>query len=89
MREPLQVEEERRVHYIACTRARKRNTIYALKGKEGIFLQEMELPLTNPIGIGGTLEKEATSVADIYAESTKEMNDKLTDCSFDDSIPNV
>jgi DNA helicase-2/ATP-dependent DNA helicase PcrA len=28
---PAEIEEERRVHYIACTRARQKCTIYALK----------------------------------------------------------
>ena len=38
-----QVEEERRVHYIACTRARKINTVMYLKGKKGMFVQEMNV----------------------------------------------
>lgn len=37
-----QVEEERRVHYIACTRARQKSTIYSLAGYTGIFLEEMD-----------------------------------------------
>lgn len=36
-------EEERRVHYIANTRAREINTIMYLKNKPGCFLQEMNL----------------------------------------------
>ena len=36
-------EEERRVHYIACTRARKRSTIMYLTGKPGDFVLEMDL----------------------------------------------
>lgn len=36
-------EEERRVHYIACTRARKRSTIMHLTGKPGDFVLEMDL----------------------------------------------
>lgn len=36
-------EEERRVHYIACTRARECSTIMYLKGKKGDFLKEMNL----------------------------------------------
>lgn len=40
-----QFEEERRVHYIACTRARKKETILTIKGKEGVFLKEMDMPI--------------------------------------------
>lgn len=36
-------EEERRVHYIACTRALKKSTIIFRSGKPGVFLQEMDL----------------------------------------------
>ena len=37
-----QLSEERRVHYIACTRARKKSTIYTKAGAFGMFLQEMD-----------------------------------------------
>jgi DNA helicase-2/ATP-dependent DNA helicase PcrA len=40
-----QLEEERRVHYIACTRAKKREHIYTLNGKVGMFVKEMSLEL--------------------------------------------
>lgn len=40
-----QLEEERRVHYIACTRAKQKETIYTIRGKEGMFLREMDLPI--------------------------------------------
>lgn len=36
-------EEERRVHYIACTRAKKVLTILSLREKEGSFTHEMNL----------------------------------------------
>ena len=36
-------EEERRVHYIACTRARKISTLMYLRNKAGDFLNEMDL----------------------------------------------
>ena len=48
MDELSQVEEERRVHYIACTRARKKSTIYSLAGYTGIFLDEMDC---KPVGV--------------------------------------
>lgn len=37
------IEEERRVHYIACTRAKKISTMVYLKNKSGMFLNEMDL----------------------------------------------
>lgn len=43
-----QLEEERRVHYIACTRAKKKETIYTLKGSVGLFLDEMDCNLVAP-----------------------------------------
>lgn len=36
-------EEERRVHYIACTRAKKISTIMYLRGRRGEFVGEMDL----------------------------------------------
>lgn len=38
-----ELEEERRVHYIACTRAKKINTVMCLKNKRGMFVDEMDL----------------------------------------------
>lgn len=38
-----QMEEERRIHYIACTRAKKKSTIVYLKGRKGAFVYEMDL----------------------------------------------
>lgn len=37
-----QLSEERRVHYIACTRARKKSSIYTKAGSIGMFLREMD-----------------------------------------------
>lgn len=37
-----QVAEERRVHYIACTRAKQKLSVLALSGKLGIFAKEMD-----------------------------------------------
>ena len=39
----VDLEEERRVHYIACTRAKERNTILTIKNLQGKFLNEMDL----------------------------------------------
>ena len=43
MDSPEELEEERRVHYIACTRARQKSTIMYLKGQEGMFVTELDL----------------------------------------------
>ena len=37
------IEEERRVHYIACTRAREKSTVMYLRGQRGTFIDEMDL----------------------------------------------
>lgn len=42
------VAEERRVHYIACTRAKEREHIYTLVGKRGMFIDEMNVRVENP-----------------------------------------
>jgi len=39
----LAIEEERRVHYIACTRAKQLCTLVYLKNKPGMFIDEMDL----------------------------------------------
>lgn len=81
-----QMEEERRVHYIACTRARKRNTIYSIRGKEGIFLKEMELELTDPIPVSGVLPSNANQA---YEEEKAHMEEVLSEFEFDDTMPSV
>lgn len=43
-----QLEEERRVHYIACTRAKKRLHIYTLTSHRGMFTMEMDCKFTEP-----------------------------------------
>lgn len=58
----LQIEselnEERRVHYIACTRAKKREYIYSIAGRVGMFAREMSLKFTNPVPVGAKLQKK-------------------------------
>jgi DNA helicase-2/ATP-dependent DNA helicase PcrA len=44
-----QLEEERRVHYIACTRAKKREHIYSLAGQQGMFCQELAATPQSPM----------------------------------------
>lgn len=53
LKDSSQVEEERRVHYIACTRARKKSTIYTKAGGTGMFLAEMDCKI-QPKFISGT-----------------------------------
>lgn len=49
-----QVAEERRVHYIACTRAKHKEVIYTLNNKHGMFLKEMSTNI-GCVGIFGRL----------------------------------
>ncbi len=50
-----QLDEERRVHYIACTRAKEKSSIYTLSGQTGLFVREMDVKLTNPVTLSKTL----------------------------------
>lgn len=52
-----QLNEERRVHYIACTRAKEKECIYTLNNRVGIFVKEMDLNIENPTTIKATLMK--------------------------------
>lgn len=59
-----EIEEERRVHYIACTRAKQISTLIYLKNKAGMFVSEMDLTgadvMSNDTGVVmGVLKKEA------------------------------
>lgn len=54
-----QLNEERRVHYIACTRAKRREHIYSLQSKMGMFATEMDCRFVNPIKPASTLTKNA------------------------------
>lgn len=58
MEDEEQLAEERRVHYIACTRAREKSTIYTLAGKSGMFLREMDCTVSNASVISTTLQKQ-------------------------------
>lgn len=42
------IMEERRLHYVACTRAKEKEMILALRGKEGMFTQEMPIYFSYP-----------------------------------------
>lgn len=52
-----QLAEERRVHYIACTRARKRERIYTRFGQIGRFVNEMKVT-PKPVVTGVSLPKK-------------------------------
>ena len=52
-----QLEEERRVHYIACTRAKKKESIYSILGAEGMFLREMNCEIQKE-GLGVSLSSK-------------------------------
>lgn len=50
-----ELEEERRVHYIAWTRAKKKLTVYAKRGQQGRFLIECKTDVKNGEIIGGKI----------------------------------
>lgn len=56
-----QFEEERRIHYIACTRAREVSTVMYLRSKPGEFVKEMDLSnaenISNILKSGETMAK--------------------------------
>lgn len=56
-----ELEEERRVHYIAWTRAKKKLTIYTKTGNKGMFLQEATVDVKVGETIGGTMNSQLHS----------------------------
>lgn len=50
-----QLEEERRVHYIACTRAKDVERIYTVRGAVGMFLYEMDCKFESGSSVRATL----------------------------------
>lgn len=48
-------EEERRVHYIAWTRAKKKLTVYTKAGSKGMFLGEADVDVKSGEQIGGNM----------------------------------
>ena len=70
-----ELEGERMVHYVACTRARKKNTIYTIYGKEGMFVKEMDIQLESPNQIGGTLQ--ASSKTNELSEDEQNLLDLM------------
>ena len=58
-----QVAEERRVHYIACTRAKEKCCIYTKRGSVGLFVREMAGKIESPVRISTTLSKDTSNLA--------------------------
>lgn len=79
----VQVAEERRVHYIACTRARKKCTIYALRNSHGMFLDEMNCVPSDPTVISGKIEKNSNiDLSTSCSEESKKLEMNLSNFSF-------
>lgn len=80
-----QLEEERRVHYIACTRARVKNVILFLQGKAGLFLNEMQVKAINPTAVRGSLKGNKTTSSVIEDEQNK-IDELLKDVDFSNKL---
>lgn len=61
-----EMEEERRVHYIACTRAKKVSTIMFKSRESGKFVREMDL--SNALLITGSINKKLGEKSDNWEE---------------------
>lgn len=74
-------EEERRIHYIACTRAKKISTVMYIKSKKSSFINEMDL--SNAVVLSGktsgVIQRELTK----SMEETKAMKDFVDEVSAD------
>lgn len=82
-----QVEEERRVHYIACTRAREKCVVYSLRGAHSMFLDEMDCTVTDPTVITGTLTKNNNlSVAKSVLDEQNNIQGIISQANASDSI---
>lgn len=83
-------EEERRIHYIACTRARKKLTILSLSSKVGLFVKEMNLEGATKLGkeslqgvVGEEQMAEEANLREFEKEFTLDGREKTED-SFED-----
>lgn len=84
-----QVEEERRVHYIACTRAKKKCTVYALRNSHGMFLDEMDCKISDPTVIKGSLTKiSEVDVSKSCSVEEDKLKQNLNGFSFSDDKMN-
>ncbi len=78
-------EEERRIHYIACTRAKKSSTIMYLKNKKGLFVSEMDLSKAEKLEgqTSGVFKKELNTSMQEKA-NTKKVENIINNLSDDD-----
>ena len=78
-------EEERRIHYIACTRAKKSSTIMYLKNKKGHFVAEMDLSKAEKLEgqTSGVFKKELNTSMQEKA-NTKKVENIINNLSDDD-----
>ena len=79
---PEEIEEERRVHYIACTRAKQVSTIVYLKNKPGMFISEMDLndaEVLNPTEgvVLGVIKKKSEEEANMEKFAKVSNGEKL------------
>lgn len=78
-----ELEEERRNHYIACTRPKKRLTIMTIQGKEGMFISEMDLSnairVDTVTGVKGSLKGREDSVE--ARNRRRLLGESLEECS--------
>lgn len=65
-----ELEEERRIHYIANTRAKETNTIMYIRTKPGIFFEEMDL--SGAEDVASLSEGESLLKSTAYVERMKE-----------------
>ena len=65
-----QVEEERRIHYIAWTRARKKLTVLAKVGRLSPFIKEAGVVCSAPVLPSGRLGKGAMDTMNVDEEDT-------------------
>lgn len=80
-----QLEEERRVHYIACTRAKKKCMLMVLHGKDGMFLKEMSIKpeekvlsgivMNKHVGLVGTSINKVLDAMQVDIEVIEELPD--------------
>lgn len=64
-----EMEEERRVHYIAWTRAKDKLTVITQKGRESIFLKECDLS-----SVGVTFEQPSPTKVQVFSKPNSHSN---------------
>jgi DNA helicase-2/ATP-dependent DNA helicase PcrA len=83
MKEQEEMEEERRVHYIAWTRAKKKLTVYTKKDNRGIFLNETTVEVVSGESIGGSLSSSGVKKP---IDMTDEEYMALAGIEFEESV---